>query len=244
MLFLTKKLYFCRHYTLKNMIELFDFSFSLINIFPTTLLVLVIIYWITVLFGFLSVSSFDFDVDTDVDIDVDVDIDADVDTDVNSNLEIGLDAPNFFTKSILFLNIGKVPFMIFLSSLAIPLWFTTILTNYYLKIDSILIAFSLFIPLLIINLFFAKIITQPIAGMFKKIDEATGLPEVFTGKIGKARIELDEKSNGQIEIVRDGATAILTARSTKGKIEAGKSILIIDYIKEEKYYLVEQFDEI
>ncbi len=237
------------------MLELFEFTFSLINLFPTILLLLVVVYWITVFVGLLDISSLDFDVDTDVDVDVDVDIDVDVDVDVHADIDVDTDvdadaevdlghvAPNFFIKSLAFFNIGKVPFMIFLSVLVIPLWLFTILINYYLGVNSIFISFALFFPIFFVSMFIAKIITQPLAKMFTKMDEATGLPEEFAGKVAKVRISLDEKSNGQIEIVRDGATAILSARSTKGKIESGKSVLIIDYIEESKHYIVEEFDD-
>ena len=220
------------------MLELFEFSFSLINIIPTILLMLIVIYWITVFVGLLDISFLDFDVDMDVD--ADIDIDADVDTETGVSIS---GVPNFFVKSLVFFNIGKVPFMIFLSVFAISLWLFTILTNYYLNTDSVLISFAYAVPIFIVSMFFAKIITQPLAKMFHNIDQATGLPEEFTGKIGKARINLDAKYNGQIEILRDGSTAILSARTTKGKIATGKSVLIIDYIEEGKYYIVEEFED-
>ena len=183
----------------------------------------------------------------DVDVNVDADIDIDVDTDVDiAHADTGsaLVAPNFFIKSLLFFNIGKIPFMIFLSALVIPFWASSIIINYYLHIESTLISLLLLIPILFANLFIAKLITQPIARMFKKMDAATGEPEKFAGKIAKVRITLNENSNGQIELKRDGATAILSARSTKGKIKAGQSVLIIDSIKEKKYYIVEEYDDI
>lgn len=58
--------------------ELYDFTFSSINIIPTLFLIIVVMYWITVLIGVLDFNSLDFDVDAHTDIDVGVH--ADIDT--------------------------------------------------------------------------------------------------------------------------------------------------------------------
>ncbi|MBN2891027.1 MAG: NfeD family protein [Bacteroidales bacterium] len=241
------------------MIELFKYSFSLSNIIPSILLVLILVYWGTVFIGLLDLNSFDFDIDTDVDIDVDVDVDVDIDThiDIDTHVETGSDfdmhsevdasgghigEPNFFIKSLLYFNIGKMPFMAFLSILSLPLWSITILTNYYLGIENFFISILLFIPVFFVSMFLAKFLSNPIAKMFQKIDAHSGVAEKFHGKTALVRITLSEDSDGQIEIVRNGATAYLTARSTKGTIEAGQEVLIIDYLKEEKYYIVEPYN--
>ncbi|MBN2663050.1 MAG: DUF1449 family protein [Bacteroidales bacterium] len=234
------------------MVELFKYSFSLSNIIPSVFLVLILIYWGTVFIGLLDLSSFDFDIDTHVDIDVDVDTHIDIDTHVETGSEFDMNSevdasghigePNFFIKSLQFFNIGKIPFMVFLSILSLPLWTITILTNYYLGIEKFFISLLMFIPALIVSMFLAKFISNPIAKMFKKIDAHSGVPEKFKGKTAFVRITLSEDSDGQIEIVRNGATAYLTARSISGTIETGQEVLIIDYLEEEKYFIVEPYN--
>ena len=226
--------------------ELFEFSFSLINLIPTLLLVFVFLYWLTVLFGFLDMSSLDFDVDTDVDIDADIDVDADVhlDADVDSHahgVEGVASGANFFVKTLVFFNVGRVPFMILLSFIVLPLWLITLYTNYYLGITNFLIAILFFIPILLVSMFFAKIISSPLAKIFKNMDEEMGKPEDFTGMVGTVRITVDDDSDGQIEIIRKGSTVVLTARAIKGQISPGKKVLVIDFLEDKKYYLVEPF---
>ena len=53
--------------------ELLHYAVEPVNIVFTGLLILVIMYWLSVMIGALDLSSFDLDFDTDVDIDVDVD---------------------------------------------------------------------------------------------------------------------------------------------------------------------------
>jgi len=237
--------------------ELFEFSFSAINIIPTALLVLVTIYWIIVLFGMIDINSIDIDIDTDVDIDVDADIDLDIDADVDADIDVDVDAdmdadmdsdlgstsggPSIGLQVLAFFNVGKLPLMILMSFVALALWLSALYTNYYLNITSFGIALMLLIPEFIFSLFVAKIITHPIAKLFSKVEADTGKPEDFRGKTAIVRISLNEDSDGQIELEHRGATVVLHARSTKGEIETGTEVLIIDYYKESKYYIVEPF---
>lgn len=226
--------------------ELFFFSFSLVNIIPTALLLLIILYWITVLFGFFSTSSFDFDLDADADLDIDLDVDADVDFDAGVDTDIDVShvsAGNFFIKSLKFFNIGKVPFMIFLSAFVIPFWLISINTNYYLNVEFLPISLVLAMPIGLVSMFIAKLITQPVAGIFKKMEDDTGKPDDFTGKIATVRISVDNKTDGQIEVNKDGSKIILSARTVQGEVPSGKTVLIIDYLKDEKYYIVEEFED-
>ena len=55
------------------MIELISIAFSPLNIVFTVLLILIVLYWITVILGVLDVDLFDIDFDTDVDVDAEVD---------------------------------------------------------------------------------------------------------------------------------------------------------------------------
>ncbi|OQY04664.1 MAG: hypothetical protein B6I20_02650 [Bacteroidetes bacterium 4572_117] len=235
------------------MIELFEFSFSSINIIPTVLLVFVVLYWLVVLMGLVSMSSIDFDVDTDVDVDADIHIDADVDVDTDLHLDanahvdadigtdIGHGGPGIMLQGLLFFNVGKVPFLILLSFFVIPLWFISLIVNYYLNVDSVALSLLFLIPESIVSLFIAKLISTPIAGLFIKIDNETGKPEDFTGIQAVVRIKVEKERDGQIELVRNNSTVILPARSVSGDINQGTEILIIDYIEDKNYYLVEPF---
>ncbi len=241
------------------MIELFEFSFSSVNIIPTILLVFIVLYWVVVLMGLVSMSSIDFDVDADVDVDVDVDVDADLhvdaDVDVDHDVDVDADAhvdadadtdighagPGIMLQGLMFFNVGKAPFLILLSFFVIPLWFMSLTVNYYLGVDSIGLSILFLIPEIIVSLFIAKFISTPIARLFTKIDNETGKPEDFTGMQAIVRVKVEKDRDGQVELIRNDTTVILPARSVENEINPGTEILIIDYIEEKNYYLVEPF---
>ncbi len=90
------------------------------------------VFW---LFTFLSGAGFDaldidLDFDADVDVDADVDIDGDVDADGDSDSDVSSEKePGFFMKFLNFMNIGKVPFMLILSTLKFFMWVITLFTT-------------------------------------------------------------------------------------------------------------------
>ncbi len=243
--------------------ELFEFAFSSINIIPTILLIFVALYWLVVLFGMLDMGTIDLDADTDVDVDVhvdadidvdadldvDTDIDTDVDTDIHAEADTDIDhggevhagGHGVVMQSLIFFNVGKVPLLVLLSFIAIPFWAMALIVNYYLKVDSFGLSLVLAIPEFIFSLFIAKVFTEPIAKIFKNMDEEFGKGIDYIGKTAYARFDIEENKDGQIEIDIKSTTNVLTARSTSGSIKKGDQVLIVDQNKKEGYYLVEPF---
>jgi len=226
--------------------ELFELAFSTENLIPTILLLFVSLYWLIVLFGLLDMGSLDVDTDVHADIhaDVDTDIHADLHTDIDSDVhggEVASDGPGGVMQSLIFFNVGKVPLLILLSFFAIPLWFISMIVNYYLEVDSFGPSLILLVPEVIVSLFIAKFLSSPIAHIFKKIDDNTGKPVDFTGRTAIVRYDVEEKKDGQIEIDNKGVHLVFQARSNNGRIVKGEQVIIIEYIKEENYYLVEPF---
>ncbi|NJO91231.1 MAG: YqiJ family protein [Chloroflexia bacterium] len=211
--------------------------------------------------GMLDMGTVDLDVDTDVDVDVDVnvdvhaevdvdaDIDADVDADVHAEADTDIDhggevhagGPGVVMQSLIFFNVGKVPLLVLLSFIAIPFWIMALVVNYYLKVDSFGLSLLLAIPEFILSLFIAKVFTEPIAKLFKNMDEEFGKGLDYIGKTAYARFDIEENKDGQIEIDIKSTTNVLTARSTSGSIKKGEQVLIVDQNKKEGYYLVEPF---
>jgi hypothetical protein len=219
--------------------ELFEFAFSSINLIPTCLLLFVALYWLVVLFGLLEIGSVDIDVDHDADMDVGGHVDAN--TDVHHGGEIVADGPGGLMQSLIFFNVGKVPLLVLLSFFAIPLWIIALLVNYYLGIERFGTSLLLLVPEMIVSLFLAKFLSSPIVHLFKKIEETTGKPTDFTGKTAYARFDVEANKLGQIEIDENGKSIILHAICEKYTVAKGERVLILEYIAEENYYLVEPF---
>jgi hypothetical protein len=224
--------------------EVFEISFSGINLIPTILLVVVILYWITVFIGLLDTSSLDIDLDSHANLDFDAHPHAEIHVDSHPHIhgaEGVAGGPNFIVKTLLFFNIGKIPFMILLSFIALPLWLISMLFNNLLHNDSTIISLLFLFPEIVVSMIIAKLITSPIVRVFQKMDDETGQFEDFTGKTAIVKIPVDKDSDGQIELTRNNSNVLLIARSTHENIKTGEQVLIIEYKKEEKYYIVEPF---
>ncbi len=220
--------------------EIFESSFSGINLIPTILLVLVILYWITVFLGLLDTSSLDVDIDSHAHLDFDNDNDFDTDSHLQGPEGIA-GGPNFIVKTLLFFNIGKIPFMILFSFIALPLWVISLLINHILHNNSIIVSMLFLLPEIVVSMMIAKIITIPLVSVFQKMDVETGQFEDFTGKTAVVKIAVDKDRDGQVELTRNNSNVLLIARSVNETINAGEHVLIIEYNKEEKYYTVEPF---
>jgi len=203
------------------MIEIF---FLPSNLFATTLFLVVIAYWLTVIVGALDLDLFDFDIDTDTDIDSDAELDS-------SNI-FGLN------KVLSFFNLGKIPFMVYLTFLTIPWWFGTVLINHLLGIGSFLLGLVVLAALLIPSLFIAKVLTTPFVRIFEALDRENGQKDLI-GIIGTVRHSASPNKLGQGEFQLDDAFLTLNIRTKKGMVNRGDSVMIISDKNKDEYYLVE-----
>ena len=216
------------------MTEVLHVSFQGINIIPTILLLLVVIYWVTVILGALDLGFLDFDMDPDFESDVEIEVDADIDSDVN--------AASSLDKILSFLNLGRVPFMVFLTCFALPLWTCSILSNHYLGITHTGIAIALLIPFSVPSALCAKILTTPFAGMFEKMerDEISNIKLV--GKICKAKWEINSAKFTQASINHEGSVFLISVKTVDDQVVLkGDNALVIKYIKKENLFLVEPY---
>lgn len=217
------------------MIEFLNFIFNGANVIPTTLLLFIILYWIIVITGFLGTDFLDFDIDMDVDIDAD----ADVEASANSSGDI-----SFLNNVLLFFNLGRMPLMIWMSFLVIPLWFVCININGFFGIHNFFLGLVVFFPTLFGSLFIAKFLTWPFMKFFQKIDQ-DGKKKEIIGKIGTVMLSADHASKGQAEINYQGSFlrfSILTKEGTS--VAKGSKVLFIQHLPEKEAYLIEPYHEI
>ncbi len=203
---------------------LLDASLSGLNIIPTVLMAFVLIYWIIVIIGVIDIDTLDFDVDVEADLDVDGDV------------EVGGEG---IAGVLSFFNIGHMPFMIFLSFLAFPLWVLSILSAQYFGITNLFANAGILVLLFVASLFIAKIFTTPIAKFYLKLrqeDEAVNP----IGKRCKVLLTVKSNSMGQAEIKANGTSILISAVTRDGvEIKKGEYALVIDHIKDKNHYLIE-----
>ena len=217
--------------------ELFEATFSVVNIIPTIFLMFVVAYWLLVILGALDISSFDFDVD----IDADVDIDFDADAEAAATGEISV---SWFNNVLSFFNIDKVPLMIFLTFWIIPMWLISIMTNHTFGNHYFLLSLVFLIPNLIVSLFIAKPITVPFIKIFKYLDEDTESSQVLLGAVGTVIVGANDSKMGQGDVNIKGSNYRLNIKTKRGDIKRGEKMLVVNYIKELKHYIVEPYETI
>ena len=135
------------------MTELLQAAIAPPNLLPTGLLVFVLLYWLTVIVGVLDMKT--------------VDLDLDDHGHFPHPGDLHHDAPGgWLNGALAFFNLGRIPLMVFLSFVFLPLWVGSILTNYYTGNTSLLLSLAFFLPLLIGSLFVAKFLTLPFVKLF------------------------------------------------------------------------------
>jgi len=220
------------------MTELFQAAFSAENIIYTVLLVLVIIYWLSVILGALDMNVFDFDID--VDADLDVDLDADVDGGVETN--------GWLAGALRFFNFGKLPTMVILSFAILFAWMINLLVNHYFGGGSLVFALMLMIPNLFIGLVLTIAITTPLVPVFQQLN--TPEEEIdFAGMKCKLTITADKNKKGQAEVIHKNRSLLVYVKVDKDeegieKIKKGEDAIILRPSKDASYFFIRKPTEI
>ncbi len=208
--------------------ELLNAAFSMINLPFTVLLIIILLYWLSVIAGILDISSFDFDLDADVDADVDVDV----------------AGGGIFQALLAFVNLGELPFMLVLSVFVVSLWTIAILANYFLGNTSGLMALVLAAPNLVISVFITKIFTKPFAVFYRKLDDDPADKIKTVGSLCTLLADADELRISQGEVKTNGAPLLVTVRTRPGvSMTKGSTGLIVEKDPNKDIYIVEPFDD-
>lgn len=215
--------------------ELLQAAFSPPNIVFTTLLLVVMLYWVSVFMGLLDMGSFDvdIDVDMDVDVDVDVDIDADADADVSAGGFAGI---------LYFFNVGQVPFMVIMTFLVLSMWTISILLNHYAGDGSLGFAALMFIPNLAISLLITKIMTSPLVPIFNSL-AVTDEPVDYIGQVCTLMLSASPEALGQAEVSINGSSLLVSVKADQAEIKKGEKALIVQENKEKSYFIVQKLED-
>lgn len=214
------------------MMELYQAAFSAVNIIPTVLLIFVIFYWLLVILGALDISSFDFELDIDVDADIDLDADA-------SEMSV-----SWLNNVLSFFNIDKIPLMVFLTFFTLPLWAMSVIFNDLIGNESFVLSLLFLVPELILGALIAKPLTIPFVKIFAKLNEPTEQLGDLLGKVGRVVIGASDTKMGQADVVMDGANYRLNIKTKRGMIKRGQSLLVVNFLENEKCYIVEPYETI
>jgi hypothetical protein len=209
------------------------FAFESVNIFPSLLIIITVLYWAAVFLGALDMGFLDFDLEADYETDVQIDIDLDADVDASGG---------WFQEFLSFFNLGKVPFMVFFSAFSVGFWLIAMNVNHYFGITSMLIAGVFYIPAIIVALFTSKIITWPLVPVFRSLTKEGVSKQDLAGTVCGVTIGFAQGNMGQIIIKKDGHTYTMNARTRNTKVlKKGSQGIVVEYIESGDYYIVEEY---
>lgn len=198
------------------------------NLVATGLLVFVLLYWLTVIVGLLDFKTADLHLGGHTDLPADAG---------------HLPGPHtdWLNGALAFFNLGRVPLMLFLSFVALPLWVGSILTNYYTGNTSLLRGLVFLLPLLVASLFVAKVLTQPFVRLFAALEKDHDGGAVALGKVCTVLLPATADHLGQAAVRIDGAPLMLNVRTTGAPLAKGETALVIDYDTPRRCYLIEPY---
>ena len=193
------------------------------NLVATGLLVFVLLYWLTVIVGLLDFKT----------------VDLHVDAHAGPHLH-GADS-EWLNGALAFFNLGRIPIMVFVSFVALPLWVGSILANYFTGNTSLLLGLGYLLPLLVGSIFVAKLLTLPFVKLFTALEKDHDGGAVALGKVCTVLLPATPEHLGQASVLIDGAPLMLNVRALSGPIQKGETALVIDYDAQRRCYLIEAY---
>ncbi|UOQ71453.1 hypothetical protein [Hymenobacter cellulosilyticus] len=206
------------------MTELLQAAVSPPNLPATGFLIFVLLYWLTVIIGVLDFKTLDLHGTHDLPHDADLSV-------------------SWLNNALAFFNLGRVPLMVFLSFVALPLWVGSILVNYYTHNTSWLLGIVFCLPLFIGSLLVAKVLTTPFVHLFATFekDQAGGSNPI--GKVCTVLLPASQSHLGQAMVRTNGDTLVLNVKAASAtELHKGDTALVIDYSASSRCYLIEPYD--
>lgn len=202
--------------------ELWEQATQFYNLPLTVGLIIFCSYWII-----SSIGIFDFDTEVDLDIDTDTDIDLN---------------PGAFSSIMNFVNAADVPLMLVLTILNIFTWTISMISNeMWNPQHSLAIAGMMFAGNLILSILITRIVTKPLAPLFKALKTDSEAAEPLIGQEGKVKSRVLDHHYGQVIVKRHNtAPALLNCKLSESDkpMVRGEEVLIVSYDKPSKKYIV------
>ncbi|HET9504296.1 MAG TPA: hypothetical protein VFO93_12205 [Hymenobacter sp.] len=193
------------------------------NLPATGLLVFVLLYWLTVIVGLLDFKTVDLHVDA------------------HDGPHLHSPDSEWLNGALAFFNLGRIPVMVFLSFVALPLWVGSILANYYTGNTALLLGLLYLLPLFVGSIFLAKFLTLPFVKLFTALEKDHDGGAVALGKVCTVLLPTTTEHLGQAAVRIDGAPLMLNVRALNGSIGKGETALVIDYDARRRCYLIEAY---
>lgn len=199
-------------------------AFSPVNAVFSTLLVLLLLYWIMVILGVMDMDFIDMEWMPDLDVE---------------------GGEGFFPFFLGLLNIGEVPVMIVISILVVFAWFISLLSNFYFNpLDSLFLSIVFFFASIAGSFFLTSFTVRPLSRFFSplhKDGEGRGKILYQEGVVVTSRVD---ETFGMVEIATSGSPITVNARTENGKVFLkGDRVLLYDHDKDKGIYFVDTYEK-
>ncbi|TXK47939.1 DUF1449 family protein [Pontibacter qinzhouensis] len=207
------------------MSELLEAAFSTVNIIPTALLVFVMLYWLAVIAGIADLDMLDLELEKDF-----------------ATASDAVSSVSWFNSALAFFNLGRIPLMLFLTFLALPLWVFSILGNHYLQNSSALLGLLLLVPAFFLSLIVSKVLTTPFIKLFDTLEKEHASTATLTGQVCHVIIAANANELGQATIKSKDGLLLLNVKTSEGQaVHKGDTAIILEYDETNKHYLIEPY---
>jgi hypothetical protein len=213
--------------------ELITECLKLVNLPYTLMFGTAMAYWILYVVGAVGADLLDFDLDVDTDMDADADIDMDGDVHHGGGI---------FATAMKFLHAGDIPLTVVASTMTMGMWIASVLLNYYMHNDKLVIALGLMIPIVVIGMLFTRIGLQPFLPILRKAFDESGDVVEIIGKMGNVVSLEATAAYGQVEIAVKGSPITINVK-TKGDevLKKGDEAVVFGRDDDGETYLVTSF---
>lgn len=215
------------------MFELFQAAITPHQILLSLLLVLVVLYWLLVILGAL---------DFETDLPDDLADGGEADASDGHGHGHGVNTGGAWLTAGRFFGFSQVPIVVWMSFMILFMWFVSLVLNERWNPGaSALQALLLLLPNLLISAISTKLVTIPVAKLFKAMADADTEAEEVIGRTGiVCTIEADERY-GQLEITAMGVPLLINVRTLPGEptLPKGTAAVVTSAGPDHAFYFIE-----
>ncbi len=199
--------------------ELLTISISGVNIIPTSILGLMLIYWIITIVSGLDVSGFSIDLD--------------------------MEADGIFIDALSFLKLNNVPITFYISIWVFYVWTVMLCLTFYTGINGGLLGGGILIGVSFISLIATSYSTIPFKGMFNDIGGMSLENETpLIGQVCTMKFDLGDNKTSQAQLDEHEDNVLINVQKFNNcaDLKRGDKALIIEVNKEKNIYLIEPYN--
>lgn len=202
--------------------------------FPTLifsfLLLLVVLFWLVAILGFVEIDVLDFDI-------------PDADGAIDINPDTGLDTPSVLGGILLRFGLAGVPVTIIISFVALFGWLICYYASYLLMgwVESTLLRFAIGAPILLVSFYVSVMITgwmiRPLRPLFERAQQET--VKRVLGQTATVRSSVADNDFGEAILDDGGAGLILKIRSRgSDRFKQGDRVVLLEELENGNAYHV------